>query len=498
MLQHAWLTGLLDHRCHALARANRAHPWCCRLPSAATSNAASHLWCAAAALKRSLLPNGCCVPLPFSQAALRERGAKELPVLTAPPAGEVKEEAKVPALKLRCAASYSNWEHVSCCLGARIFLAPSLPRPFIELLPCTPICCPCSGAEKVVVETPEAVPAPAPAAPGALLRSSLCSRCFCSSGAGRWRDDLQWRRSASCAALADAAFAPPGFTARWLQVVLGSAPTPCNTPLALQPRRWLPRPSTLPPCPSPPPRLSPRLPSPPRPPWLPSPLLRLPRLPTSLVPPLTALLVSAAAEATVPGELHEGLAAMRALSASRLEHAVACNSMCWTVLVVHYGICTSGCQTAPAHLCRFPAADNKTLLVGGAVAAVAIAAVAASANQGGAEGATAGAPAAAAPAAPATPAAGELGVERCCARALVPSRCICAIAAADVTAVADITAAARCQASDNYCGALLSSPDHALPSGPPYCYTAGGSQPELDNVAEARAWIAAWRAKQQK
>lgn len=41
-------------------------------------------------------------PLP-PQAALRERGAKELPVLTAPPAGTVTEEAKVPAFKLRCA-----------------------------------------------------------------------------------------------------------------------------------------------------------------------------------------------------------------------------------------------------------------------------------------------------------------------------------------------------------------------------------------------------------
>ncbi|KAI7838902.1 hypothetical protein COHA_007335 [Chlorella ohadii] len=189
-------------------------------------------------------------------AALRERGAKELPVLTAPPAGEVKEEAKVPALKL-------------------------------------------SGAEKVVVETPEAVPAPAPAAPAT--------------------------------AVAPKAFDP------------ASVPKPAAAP---EPEAAKPAPAAVAAKPAP----------------------------------------AAAPAANQFGSASDG-----------------------------------------------PAADNKTLLVGGAVAAVAIAAVAASANQGGAEGATAGASSAAAPAAPAAPAA-----------------------------------------------------------------AAGGSKPELDNVAEARAWIAAWRAKQQK
>ena len=56
----------------------------------------------------------CPAALP-AQAALRERGAKELPVLTAPPAGEVKEEAKVPAFKLRCADRAASRVSRCCC-----------------------------------------------------------------------------------------------------------------------------------------------------------------------------------------------------------------------------------------------------------------------------------------------------------------------------------------------------------------------------------------------
>lgn len=172
---------------------------------------------------------------PAWQAALRERGAKELPALTAPPAGEVKEEAKVPAFKLRCAdRAKSRVSRCRCCcqcsgfvvhvgaagvwavglsvrygqgtqragcaatavLANRLLLlllraagqSPtmtpqlqctdvvcniSLPHVSWWLLTCSTDLTPlrhCSGApEKVVVEAPEGVPAPAPAAPGALV-----------------------------------------------------------------------------------------------------------------------------------------------------------------------------------------------------------------------------------------------------------------------------------------------------------------------------------------
>jgi hypothetical protein len=199
----------------------------------------------------------CRAAQPAPQAALRERGAKDLPVLTAPPAGEVKEEAKVPAFKL-------------------------------------------SGApEKVVVETPEAVPAPAPAAPA----TAVAPKPF------------------DAAAVPKPAAAPEPEAAKPAPAAVAAKPAPAAAPAANQ----------------------------------------------------------------FGGSSSDG------------------------------------------------PADNKTLLVGGAIAAVAIAAVAASANQGGAEGATEGAPAAAASAAPAAPAAAS-----------------------------------------------------------------GGSSAVPDNVAEARAWIAAWRAKTQK